>query len=453
MLAVAAAGVDVIGRAGALGGVRGGVAPARPRRPAPAPPRRPAPGCWPMLTRATARPCTATPTMAQSMARLVNFWNDQPAAPGAARDPDLGEQLIGFQRGLEQALEELRRRRSPGVPDGPRATRVASSARTTAGRSAAGSPCASEPPIVPRCRTCGSPTWPAACASSGTLRASRSECARSWWLVSAPDRDVAAVVADVAELAQPADVDQHLGHGQPQLHQRQQRMPAGQELRLVAVLGRQVQGLVHGLGALVGERRGDHQAALRPRPAPPRRRPAPPGRCCGSRCTGTGCLPARPGPRPRWVAGSRAAARPRPSPCPACRTRTAARARRGTPAARGAARRPRAGQALHGGHLRARRPGRRAPCTTSPTRRPAAPCRRRRRWCRSRRWSRSGRPCSRRKCTSSVRSSTSAATVAAVDGHCDLHSAVLLASLIAAQTRCGVAGMSMCRTPRWRPRR
>src|ERR1035437_3656441 len=35
-----------------------------------------------MLTRPTESPCTATPTMAQSMARLVNFWNDQPAAAG-----------------------------------------------------------------------------------------------------------------------------------------------------------------------------------------------------------------------------------------------------------------------------------------------------------------------------------------------------------------------------------
>jgi len=35
-----------------------------------------------MLTSATFDPWTATPTMAQSMARLVNFWNDHPAVPG-----------------------------------------------------------------------------------------------------------------------------------------------------------------------------------------------------------------------------------------------------------------------------------------------------------------------------------------------------------------------------------
>src|SRR5262249_34108536 len=75
------------------------------------------------------------------------------------------------------------------------------------------------------------------------------------------DREVAAVVADVAELAEPADVDQGLRHRQPQLHQREQRVPAGQELRLLTA-GRQVQGVVHGGGPLVGEGHGDHQARL-----------------------------------------------------------------------------------------------------------------------------------------------------------------------------------------------
>ncbi len=52
------------------------------------------------------------------------------------------------------------------VPDGPAATSVASSAEMTAGRSPAGSACASAPPIVPRWRTAGSAIIPAACASS-----------------------------------------------------------------------------------------------------------------------------------------------------------------------------------------------------------------------------------------------------------------------------------------------
>ena len=79
---------------------------ARPRRPAPARPRLARSGRCPMLTSATRSPCTATPTIAQSMARLVNFWNDQPAA-WRLGEADLGQQFTGLQRGLEQAAEEL----------------------------------------------------------------------------------------------------------------------------------------------------------------------------------------------------------------------------------------------------------------------------------------------------------------------------------------------------------
>src|SRR5215467_11582345 len=50
-------------------------------------------GVDPMLTSATACPCTATPTIAQSIARLVNFWNDRVAVRHRTADraavPDL----------------------------------------------------------------------------------------------------------------------------------------------------------------------------------------------------------------------------------------------------------------------------------------------------------------------------------------------------------------------------
>ena len=52
------------------------------------------------------------------------------------------------------------------------------------------------------------------------------------------DGDVVAAVADVRQVGQPADVDEHRRLGEPQLHQRQQRVPAGEELGVVAVLGR-----------------------------------------------------------------------------------------------------------------------------------------------------------------------------------------------------------------------
>ena len=50
------------------------------------------------------------------------------------------------------------------------------------------------------------------------------------------DGDVVAGVADVRQVAEPADVDEHARLGQAQLHQRQQAVAAGEELGLVAVL-------------------------------------------------------------------------------------------------------------------------------------------------------------------------------------------------------------------------
>ena len=71
-------------------------------------------------------------------------------------------------------------------PPGPVATRVPPSASTAAGRSDAGSACASEPPRVPLCLTAGSPTWDATCASRGQAAVSSAECSRALWLVRAP---------------------------------------------------------------------------------------------------------------------------------------------------------------------------------------------------------------------------------------------------------------------------
>ena len=73
-----------------------------------------------MLTSAdpgSARATAATPTMAQSWARRLNFWNDQPA-PAVFGHPDLGQDLVGLEGGLEEAAEELRGRDRP-APAGP----------------------------------------------------------------------------------------------------------------------------------------------------------------------------------------------------------------------------------------------------------------------------------------------------------------------------------------------
>src|SRR3984885_14179644 len=98
-------------------------------------------GVRPMLIKATDDPCTATPTIAQSIFRLVNFWNDQAVA------------LDGFGTWISVssspgsiAVSKIPLKNSAAgtdrVPDAPRITNVASSASSVAGRSEAASPCA-----------------------------------------------------------------------------------------------------------------------------------------------------------------------------------------------------------------------------------------------------------------------------------------------------------------------
>ena len=72
------------------------------------------------------------------------------------------------------------------------------------------------------------------------------------------DGDVVALVPDVVELVEPADVDEHRRGGEAQLHEREERVAAGEDLGLVAVLGEQRQGLVGRAGPDVVERGGDH---------------------------------------------------------------------------------------------------------------------------------------------------------------------------------------------------
>ena len=115
----------------------------------------------------------------------MNFWNDQ--AAGLA---GLGTWISVSSSPGSSAVSKMPLKNSAAgtarVPDAPRITNVASSASSTAGRSEAASPCATEPPIVPRCRICGSPTCPAAWASSGISAASSADVVTSWCLVSAP---------------------------------------------------------------------------------------------------------------------------------------------------------------------------------------------------------------------------------------------------------------------------
>ena len=166
-----------------------------PRRP----PTRPAPsavstavarnGVEPMLTSATCVPpftrVATAPTIAQSCARRLNFSYAKPAAPvlrtWISVSSSSGASAVSRNPWKKSVAATER------VPPGPCNTKVASSASSAAGRSLAGSPCATEPPIVPRCRTWLSPTCAATRAQHTALLAASTEfVSRSRCRVSAP---------------------------------------------------------------------------------------------------------------------------------------------------------------------------------------------------------------------------------------------------------------------------
>src|SRR5262249_31743973 len=136
------------------------------------------------------------------------------------------------------------------------------------GRSAAGSACAREPPMVPRCLICGSPTSEAAWARSGASVLTRSDDARSACLVVAPTTiSSPSTLTPAPPHAAPrvpgrargaGDVDEARGRGEPQLHHREQRVTAGQHLGVIAVLAEQVDRVSGRAGCYVLELSWNH---------------------------------------------------------------------------------------------------------------------------------------------------------------------------------------------------
>ena len=76
------------------------------------------------------------------------------------------------------------------------------------------------------------------------------------------DGDMVAGVTDERQPADPADVDEDGRRGEAEHHERQERMPAGQQLGVVAVLGEQCDGVVGGVGPDVVELGRDHALAF-----------------------------------------------------------------------------------------------------------------------------------------------------------------------------------------------
>src|SRR5947207_2549564 len=144
-------------------------------------------GVVPMFTSATRVSSFRTamaPTIAQSWARRWNFWYENPA-PG-----DFGTRISVSNSSGSSAVSRKPRKNAAAAtvrsPPGPWTKNVASSARSRAGRSDAGSPWETDPPIVPRCRTWLSPTSAATVRNGAHCAESTSLISRSRCRVSAP---------------------------------------------------------------------------------------------------------------------------------------------------------------------------------------------------------------------------------------------------------------------------
>ena len=68
------------------------------------------------------------------------------------------------------------------------------------------------------------------------------------------------VLLEVTQLGQPADVDERARCGEPELHQRNERVPAGEELRVLPVVGLERGRVSEGVCPHVVEVGGDHRA-------------------------------------------------------------------------------------------------------------------------------------------------------------------------------------------------
>ena len=117
-------------------------------------------------------------------------------------------------------------------PDWPRQTIVALTARSIAGQSLAGSACATEPPIVPQLRTCGSPITP--------VRSMRRRVVVLDDLVvvdlavrgAGADAQLVVGLGDAVETGDVAHVDEERRLGEAELDERDEAVATRQQLRL-----------------------------------------------------------------------------------------------------------------------------------------------------------------------------------------------------------------------------
>ena len=217
-------------------------------------------GVEPMFTSATpgvSPPTAATPTIAQSCARRLNFSNAQPAplVLGTRTSVMISSGASAVSR-KPWKKSSAAITRSPPLPRTTMLPRRASTHRGQVGRRVAVRERAAEGAAVTDLRIAD---LAAAARQDRHVLAHQRVVLDVVVAGEAADRDRVAGVAHVGEVGEPTDVDEHRRRRQPQLHQRQQRVAAGEELGVVAVLGEQRDRVVDGVGAGVVERGGDHR--------------------------------------------------------------------------------------------------------------------------------------------------------------------------------------------------
>ena len=160
------------------------------------------------------------------------------ARAGADLEADLGEDLAVLHGGRPRVRGGTRPSARVRVPSAPRIVTVPLSAAQTADRSSAASAWQSEPPIVPRLRTTGSAITSSASRKTGNLLGEQLGLEQLDVAGERADRDLVALLADVLQLREVVDVDQPRRLREPQLHHRQQRVPAGDDPRVLVLAQR-----------------------------------------------------------------------------------------------------------------------------------------------------------------------------------------------------------------------
>ncbi len=251
MLAVGPVGADVVGGAGTFGGVRGRLGGRRAGGQ-----RGFHPGGAQRRSSHVDQGDAAVLDGAADdgpVDRPLGELLERPAAGGGLRHPDLGEQFVWLELGLEQALEELPDTDLP-APVGParddrRVQREQDGGQVGGGVGVRDR--AADRAAVPDLRI------PDLARRVGEQRHLAAEQFGMLDVVvpgQRADHDVGSLIVDVGQVSDAAEIDDYLGGGQPELHQRQQGMAARQELRVLAVLGDEVQRLFGRTCPLVGER-------------------------------------------------------------------------------------------------------------------------------------------------------------------------------------------------------